>query len=135
VSSNPLLDHVRALLTERVDSVAQLELLLFMYHHRDRAWSPGEAAAELRISPEWTSDQLDLLARRGLLASFDHGFRYATTPELDRAVADLAHAYRTFPVTVVSAIYAGSNRTLTNFADAFRLRRPPEHPEKGAPPG
>ena len=131
MNADPLLPHVQALLSEQVDTVAQLELLLFMYHHRHRAWSAQETATEGRSSPEWARQQLALLAKRGLVHRTDHGYQYVPRPELDRAVTDLAQAYRVFPVTVIGAIYARRrpvDQNMQNFAEAFRLRRDSQGP-------
>lgn len=132
MSSDPLLPHVRALLNESISSVAQLELLIFMHSQRHRAWNPADASAELRSNPAWIQTQLEQLAERGLLVREGTAFRFGARPDLDQAVDDLAHAYRTFPVTVVGAIYPGPGQRdqgLRAFADAFRLRRKPETPE------
>jgi len=126
VSSDPLLPHVRLLLTERIDSVAQLDLLLFMHRRRERAWTPADASTELRISPDWTRAELEKLAARGLLLCEGQAFRYSAAPDLDSAVSDLSRAYQAFPVTVVGVIYsskASVDPNLRQFADAFRLRR------------
>jgi hypothetical protein len=138
VSGDPLLPHVRALLAERIETVAQLELLIFLYNRRERAWSAAEASAELRISPDWTMSQMQQLAERELLAREGPRFKYFATSELDVAVGDLAGAYRAFPVTVIGAIYsskASGSQGVRNFADAFRLRQPPrpagQEPEDG----
>lgn len=135
MSDDPLLPHVRALLAERIESVAQLELLLFMYSRRGLALQPGDAAGELRISADWTRSQLDVLTDRGLLARRGEGYAYFPAPGLDEAVRDLAQAYRNFSVTVVRAIYSRQDQGLMRFADAFRLRRPPDGPQQEAPRG
>jgi hypothetical protein len=95
------------------------------------AWNPADASAELRSNPAWIQTQLEQLAERGLLLREGAAFRFGARPELDQAVDDLAHAYRTFPVTVVGAIYPTQgqpNQGLRHFADAFRLRRPAQSP-------
>ena len=123
MSGDPLLPHVRALVSQRIESVAQLDLLLFLHGQRDRVWSAAQISAELRISPDWTSAQLDRLADRGFLKREGGGFSFSAG-DLDAAVGDLAKAYRAFPVTVVGAIYppgAKENEGLKRFADAFRL--------------
>lgn len=129
MSADPLLPHVRALLSTSISSVAQLELLIFLHAQRARAWSPADASAELRSNPAWILAQLEELASRGLLVREGERYRLGDRADLVAAVEDLARAYRTFPVTVVSAIYpAGSspNRGLQHFSDAFRLRRKPD---------
>ena len=134
MSGDPLLPHVRTLLSERIETVAQLDLLLFLFRRRERAWTGAQAAAELRIGADWTSEQLARLADRGFLAREAGGFRYGAAPDLGRAVEDLARAYEVFPVSVVAAIYAAPVRPdLRSFSDAFRIRREPgsQEPPRG----
>ncbi|MEX2219312.1 MAG: hypothetical protein WD749_11215 [Phycisphaerales bacterium] len=133
MSTDALSSSVLTLIAERIDSVAQLEVLLFMRDRRDRAWTGREVAGELRISPTWTEDQLALHTRRALLAREGSAYRYSPPPDVAGAVDDLSAAYQTRPVAVVTAIYTKPDRTIQNFADAFRLRR--GQPDEGPPRG
>lgn len=134
MSIDPLLPHVRDLLRHRIESVAQLNLLLFMHNRREREWTAADASAELRISLEWTRAQLERLVQLGLLACKETLYRYAASRDLDLAVVDLARAYQAFPVTVVGAIYADQDSTLRGFAEAFRVRRSPDPDARKEPP-
>ncbi len=126
----PLSVLVQAL-TQRVDSVTQLDVLLLVYAGRGRVWSAPDVAIELRIGADWAQQHLDALARRGLLAR-DHT-RYVPTPQPDLgpAVGELARLYRTHPVSIITAIYRPDKR-LEDFAAAFRIRKaPPSGPDAG----
>lgn len=122
---DPLTPGVRKLLSEWIETVAQLHLLLFMHSQRERSWLPEEASAELRSNPSWIQTQLEQLARRGLLERDGQAFIYRAPPDLDRTIFELSDAYKQYPVAVISAIYA-PDPDLKQFADAFRLRRDPE---------
>lgn len=118
-------------LTQRIDSVTQLDVLLLIHASR-RDWSADTIALELRIGPDWARLHLEMLTHRGLLMR-EHA-RYALTPhpDLAPAVDELATLYRTHPVAVITAIYKSEKR-LENFADAFRLRKPPPALPPGSP--
>lgn len=105
-----------------IRSVWALELLLLLRRTRDRAWTPEDAARELRANPRLVSDQFDGLQTAGLIAC-DDGCRYApAAPVLDGLCARLETAYRERSGQVIKAIMAGPNDKLQIFADAFRLR-------------
>jgi hypothetical protein len=109
-------------LTQRIDSVTQLDVLLMVFS-AGRLVSASEVALELRIGADWAEQHLDVLARRGLLARDDAQYGLTPHPQLAPAVGELATLYRTHPVAVITAIYKSEKR-LEDFADAFRLRKP-----------
>lgn len=123
VKSDPLPAAVRSLISERIDSVGELEALLLLRAHPGRAWTAGATAAELRTGEAGARGHLLSLHQRGLLAREGEAFRFTAGGEAGDAVAALAVAYVSFPVAVVSLIYAKPNRAARSFADAFRLRR------------
>lgn len=133
MKSEPLSPAVRSLIGERIDSVGELELLLFLYSHAGQDWTPSRIAAELRTAEPVADVQLHTLAQRGLTARTDAGYRYHAEGDLHQAVAELARAYAAYPVAVVTLIYTKPNRAVKSFAEAFRLRnKPPRDP--GGPP-
>jgi hypothetical protein len=117
---------VRQLL-DRLDSIAQLELLLLVQRTAPDEWTAAQLAAELRIEPAWALDQLALLQRSGLLAECEAGsgrYRFApATPDLAKAVESLAACYSEQRVTVVAQLYSRPVDRIRVFADAFRIRR------------
>jgi hypothetical protein len=119
-------NHVKAFVTEHIDSVLQLELLLQLRADPQRRWAAAGLASELRIDAAWAARELDDLCRRGLLKcdpSAPPEYRYAPAPELDRTVTDLADAYATRRVTVIGLIFSKPIDKLRSFADAFRIRQ------------
>ena len=121
---------VRAFITEHIDSVMQLELLLLLEGQPQRRWTAAELAQELRVDPAWVEPQLRRMAGVGLLETAEpqggavvtHRFA-PRTPELRDAAAGLAAAYADRRVTVISLIFSKPTDTLRTFADAFRLRK------------
>jgi len=127
---------VRALIAQRIDSVAQLEVLLLLHADPARAWPADEVARELRIEPAGAQTQLDDLVRRGLVratatppAAAPPGGaapqRFAYGPasgHLSSTVDALARAYADRRVAVISLIYSKPPDPVRTFADAFRFR-------------
>lgn len=110
----------------------QLELLLLAFGRRDRAWTAGDLAREMRIDPAWVDAQLRSMTGKGFfeIAADEPAqparFRFAPrTPGHDRAVADLAQAYADRRVSVIGLIFSKPVDKLRSFADAFRLRKGP----------
>jgi hypothetical protein len=126
--------RVKQLITEHVDSVMQLEVLLLLAGQGGqpaRGWTPAELAQQMRVDAAWVDTTLRGLAATGLAAMTDTGagaaaaqFSYAPrTPELAATVKELAEAYADRRVTVIGLIFAKPTDKLRTFADAFRLRK------------
>jgi hypothetical protein len=141
VPSERLPPEVRSLISEHIDSVVRLEVLLHL-HLAAQARGPGvtqgitaaDAARELRIEPAWATRQLEDLCSRGL-ASCDRNVpqRFIYHPSTDRlaaAVNALVAAYVDRRVAVVAAIYAPAEDALQRFSDAFTFRKDP-HKDRG----
>jgi predicted ArsR family transcriptional regulator len=120
-------EDVRTMITQRIDSVVQLELLLLLQSHADNSWTPEEVARELRIDSTASHEQLNQLVARGLVSKVDTAtgsYKYQpSSAALDATVAKLAAEYAARRVTVISLIYSKPADTLRSFSDAFRLFR------------
>lgn len=103
-------------------SVWALELLLLLkregQHHR-----ADELVSLLRASPSVVVNSLEALIAAGLAGAEQDGFAYMpVTPEVARLVEETEQLYRSRPDRVRRLIIASSNRGLTAFSDAFRLK-------------
>jgi hypothetical protein len=120
-------EAVRRLLAERIDSIAQLELLLLLHRSAPEPWDAQRVAAELRLEPAWAEGELAELCRRGLCAEASAdapSYRFhPASSELEKAVATLAACYGDRRVTIIGLIYGRPNDPIRQFADAFRIRR------------
>jgi hypothetical protein len=144
-------EKVTQFLWSRIDSVMQLEALLLLHADPARVWTPEEIAAELRTDPGGARQQIAPLIPRGLIrpaeqqagespaASQDRIQFGAATPELEGIMRQVASLYALRRVTIISLIYsrpaaASEAETVASaeldpirqFAEAFRLRRPPQ---------
>ena len=121
---------MRQFITEHIDSVMQLEILLLLAGQPGKTWTPAALAEELRIDPAWVDGQLQTMGGRGVVAAVatDHTaaltFRYEPrTVALEETVRELARAYADRRVTVIGLIFSKPVDKIRSFADAFRIRK------------
>lgn len=123
--------RVQNFLADHIESVLELEVLLLLRDRPHRSWTAAELAQDLKIDPTWASGQLAKLAGSNILRS-DSGdsgqYRYApASPEMDAVIVDVANAYASHRVTMIGLIFSKPTSTLKTFADAFRIRKEPDH--------
>ena len=142
MKSQPLHPAVHDLIVDRIESVAQLEVLLLMMRDPAKVWNAQTLAAELRVTETWTASQLQQLVQHNLATRVPQGYRYGADLVTHATVQELDKAYHSHPVAVVTLIYSKPNRTLKSFSDAFKLRKdegppppipPPDDPKGGQP--
>ena len=124
--------ETQAFLREHVEEYEHLELLLLLFRDRERAWSAGEAAERLSLSPSVVWEALAQLRSRGLVeeaAGPPPRFRFpAMGQTAPAAVLELAAAYEQNRLSIIRQMNANALERLRHsairaFADAFRLRR------------
>ncbi len=124
-------DARRFLLTS-IDSIAQLEGLLWLRAHAGQAWDTDTLARHLYISDADAAALLGPLVARGLVAVEDAADlrRYAYRPEseaLATMVTRIDDLYRRYLIPVTTLIHAKpqdrARSRIEAFADAFRLRK------------
>jgi predicted transcriptional regulator len=127
-------DDVRALLSERIESYEQLEILLALESARGTERTSEELSATLRIGSALVEPALRSLESRGLIgrrSTTEHEPHYLYMPAtsaLDGAVRALARAYAEQPIPVIklmseNAIQRVRTGAVRAFADAFILRK------------
>ena len=118
------------LIARHLDSMAQVEVLLYLHRGAEQRWQAYQVAQELRIETLAAAAHLETLAANRLAGSdgaAPPSYRYEpATPALGQAVENLRVAYNTRPVTLVNALYARPPRAIRSFAEAFRIRPPGE---------
>jgi predicted transcriptional regulator len=128
---------VQRFIEQHIRSVAQLDLLLLLRTRPEQPWTPDDIAREMRVEPSWAQGELLNLSNRGLVEkSSDSSTEGGTSPrykyqprtsELERAVTDVAQAYLLQRVRLIEEIYRQPSEHIRAFADAFRLRKEPDH--------
>lgn len=141
--------NIESLITEHIDSVVRLEVLLLLSRDPRLSHTAEELARELRIDPRWATTEATELVGRGLASQAgtpdQPRFIFAPrTQALADAVLELAQAYSQRRVAIVAAIYRSpappAPDPVQSFADAFDLRRrvprgksPPLPPPSASP--
>ena len=87
-------DPVRKLIAEHIDSVEQLEVLILLRAHRDRAFTVSEVNDRIKSSATSVEGRLSDLAGRGFLQRTDRTYRYQASPEVDATVAESGQRLR-----------------------------------------
>lgn len=119
-------DDVERFISEHVDSLAQLEILLLLRARPSKEFQPAEVTAELRLGPATAPERLADLSSLGILAvqGDPPRYRYAPTSDEARRVIDaLARCYAERRVVVITQIFSPRSDSVRSFADAFKLRR------------
>ncbi len=123
MSRNELPASVQKLIESHLQSAADVEVILLL-HRTEREWTGLDVARELRIDDGQAAEILARLRRRRLLSAAGERYRYSPrTAALDEAVTTLARIYPTYRVAIVAHIYAHPSWPITDFSDAFRLRK------------
>jgi hypothetical protein len=106
-------------------SIWQIELLVFLQRHADRAWSPAELVKELRGSDLVVAQSLERLRACGLVAGeTDMSVRYGpASVELGRLAGAVERTYQEKPSAVRRAVLSRRDNKLHMFADAFKLKK------------
>jgi hypothetical protein len=117
--SGRVLTFVRA----HIDSVELLEVLLLLRDHAEEEWDAAGVAHELRIQPRSARSRLETLAAIDVVDLDGETARYRMGNEHAEAVDELADAYRTRRVTIITLIFDRPAQSARAFADAFVVGR------------
>jgi len=127
MTTDPLPGTVRELLSEHIQSVEQLEVLLLLRNSPQRAWTVDEVYEVIRSSHSSIQGRLLKFVSDGFLTE-EKGppqtFRFAPRDlNLHSSVEQTATAYHGSRVRVIEAIFAPEADPAQSFADAFKLRK------------
>jgi hypothetical protein len=103
------------------------EVLLFFAAHPDRDFRVEEVVAAMNpvvITLPAVEKYTSLFVSKGLIRQTHEHYTYGpATEELERAVCELAHAYKEKPVTLIRFIDRLPDSTIQSFAESFKLRK------------
>lgn len=120
-------EEVQRFVVDNIDSIAQLEALLFLREHRDRSWSCSSVAERIYSSEEVIASLLGKLTERGFIkadGATPATFRFRPrTQEIARKVDQLAEVYAKYLVPVTNLVHKKSRRNIEGIADAFNIKR------------
>lgn len=113
---------LRAFIERCLTSALQLEVLLLLHGER-RTWTATDVSRRLQVEVDHAETAMAHLARNGLVAREDAGYRLAPTRPRDADLIDtLAELYPTYRVAVISIIFSKPAGPIRDFSEAFRLR-------------
>lgn len=121
MSYEPIADDIRDLIQRHIDSVAQLEALLFLRVRPSESLGASEIASRLYAPENELSRALAQLSQDGFLVREDDKYRFECSDEMRVKVDRLAEAYSRHLITVTNLIHA-KPRNIRRFSDAFRFR-------------
>lgn len=113
--------------TEHVRSVDQLEVLLLLMQSPDKWWDAPSLARELMIDIDSARRALERFASQNLLAiavTGDVRYRFQPGDMRLREVAEAFNvAYRSNRLAILNLVTGRPQRSIGDFAQAFRIRR------------
>jgi hypothetical protein len=115
-------EEVRNLIVRHIDSVGQLEALLFLYARSSEKWDIATVAKWLYASHSDTVAALAGLTDDGFLVRDGEAYRYDRRPDRDAAVEALAEAYAHYLIPITNLIHS-KPRHIRGFSDPFKLRK------------
>jgi hypothetical protein len=112
--------------TEKIDTVPELEALLIMSRDEARCWTIDELAARIYVSKETARAVLDVLLRRRFIAQAGDPQRFCFQPECaeDRLlISRLALAYSTSLIPLTTYVHGKTSAAIREFARAFEMKK------------
>ena len=122
MTSDPLPDDIRELVVKKIESVAQLEALLFLRDHSGLGFDVGSLARQLFAPEPAVEVALARLQSDGFVKQEQGTFRYEAPPGLSEKVDRLAASYRKHLVPITNLIHSKPSAA-RSFSDAFRFRK------------
>jgi len=119
--------RVLQFVTERIDTVPQLEALLLLWENQQRLWSEEELAARLYVGRQVASTILQSLQRQQLVTT-EPGptVRYRYNPQWDpsgEVMPEVAATYRRHLVPLATFIHSRASTAVREFARAFDFKK------------
>jgi len=115
-------EEVRNLIVRHIDSVAQLEALLFLHARSSEQWDVATVAKRLYAPFPDMAAALAGLADDGFLVRDGENYRFARRSDRDAVVEALAEAYANYLIPITNLIHSKPYH-ICAFSDAFKFRK------------
>ncbi len=119
-------DEVKKFIFLNINSLEQLEVLLFLHKYSENKYSSAEIAQELRTNPGSTEEKLKEIYSLGILNITDKTNPFYQYNQANKYIVEinmLAKAYRDYKHTVITLIFSKPLDNIRSFADAFKLKK------------
>lgn len=128
MDSSGISDNLKRFVWLYIDSVEQLEVLLFLRKHDEQTWNAKTISTQLRTNRASVAKRLAALERSGLLfaslSGDENSYQYRPQkPELVALVDELEHCNTERRFTLIELIFSKPKDHMLNFAEAFRFRK------------
>jgi len=118
--------RVMQFVTERIDSVPQLEALLLMWENPERLWTEDELAARIYVPKQVAAVILQSLQRQQLITAEVAPVRYRYNAQWDppgEVLPEVAASYRRHLVPITTFIHSRASSAVREFARAFDFKK------------
>lgn len=122
MSEDLMPEEVRKLVVMHIDSVTQLEALLFLHARSSEEWDVASVAKRLYAPLSDIVVALAGLANDGFVLRDGEDYRYAPLSDRDAAVEALAEAYALHLIPITNLIHS-KPRHVRVLSDAFKFRK------------
>jgi len=122
MSEQPLPEKVQDLILRHIDTVAQLEALLFLRERPTERWDAPSVAKRLYAPAAETAMALAALSNDGFLIREGELYGYSPASDYHAEVELLAKAYTRQLVPITNLIHS-KPRNIKAFSDAFKFRK------------
>lgn len=111
-------ENVRSFIFEHIDSVEQLEVLLFIRKNKDRTCTAEEITNELRSNLSSVFGRLAVLKNKNLILEENSSYKYNNTKEIEGVLSEVAEEYKVRRTFILELIFSPLKK-MRNFADSF----------------
>lgn len=126
VRRDDLPKDARYFLENSIDSIEQLQVLLLLHANPDRIWTTNEIAVELRSVDTSIQKRLNDLYIRNVLLPLkgnDNEHKFLPSSQAMKKLIDVIVSENQLrPYRIIDAIYASPDKTILDFANAFKMR-------------
>jgi len=120
-------EEVKIFLDQHIDSIAELEVMLFLRVYRDRRWSTASVAERIYSTEEFSAAVLAKLTESGFITTDDMSpalFQYQPrNQELARMLDQVAEVYTKYLIPVTEIVHKKSRRNIEGLAQAFKFKK------------
>lgn len=117
-------DALRSLIAHHMATMDHVAVLVALHRAPEDTSNIHEVARETHLDLSAVDSVLGDLVQSSLVQRSGDDYRYLPPSELTAALDELVQMYETKPVTLIRAMYDRPARSVTSFADAFRVRKP-----------
>jgi hypothetical protein len=114
--------ELKNFIRRHIHSITLLDVLFFLKHRDQKAWTPQEVSVEMRSNPAYARSQMEELVAMGLVQCEGSAYRYHQS-EMSQIADKLEILYNSRRSTVMNYIYSQPIDNIRDFANAFKIKK------------